>query len=73
MTRDPVDPGSVTVEMAVQIRGWRVDDDYSWRAVAQAASELWGSGHGGNQLHGRHLCAAAAEVLGEDPHQEPWN
>ncbi len=71
MTR--VDPGTLTREMALQIRTWRVDEDLSWRAVAQAASDLLGSECGGNQLYGADLCAAAAHVLGENPSQEPWN
>jgi hypothetical protein len=45
----------------------------SWRAVAQAASDAWGSDHGSIQLFGEELCCAAAGVLGEDPGSEPWN
>ncbi|WP_328876888.1 hypothetical protein [Streptomyces sp. NBC_00299] len=73
MTRDTVDPATITPEMAAQIRKWRVDEDFSWRAVAQAASELWGSEWGSNQLYGEDLCVAAAKVLREDPYQDPWN
>lgn len=73
MAHDTVEPGAITPEMAARIRTWRVDEDLSWRAVAQAASGLWGSGFGSNQLYGEDLCVAAAKVLGEDPHQEPWN
>ncbi|MDT9682393.1 hypothetical protein RND61_09980 [Streptomyces sp. TRM76323] len=73
MAHDTVDPATITPEMAARIRTWRVDEDLSWRAVAQAASDLWGSGFGSNQLYGKNLCVAAAKVLGEDPHQEPWN
>ncbi|MEU1076052.1 MULTISPECIES: hypothetical protein [unclassified Streptomyces] len=73
MTHGTVDPAAVTLEKAAQIRRWRVDEDFTWRAVAQAASELWGSGGGSNQLHGEDLCVTAAKVLGEDPCREPWN
>ncbi|MEU6070134.1 MULTISPECIES: hypothetical protein [Streptomyces] len=73
MTHNLVDPATITTEMAVQIRTWRVDEDFSWRAVAQAASELWGSEYGSNQIYGEDLCAAAAQVLGENPYQKPWN
>ena len=73
MTRGLVDPTAITPEMAVQVRVWRVDEERSWRAVAEAASELWGSGWGGNQLFGEDLCAAAARVLGEDAREAPWN
>jgi outer membrane protein assembly factor BamD (BamD/ComL family) len=73
MTRNLGDPATITTEMAVQIRAWRVDEGFSWRAVAQAASELWGSAYGSNQLYGEDLCAAAAQMLGENPCKEPWN
>ena len=59
-----VDSADLTHEMAEQIRRWRVQEEYSWRGVAEAASELWGSPYGTNQLYGENLCAAAAEVLG---------
>ncbi|MGW0966462.1 hypothetical protein [Streptomyces sp. NPDC002516] len=62
----------MTTEMARRIRAWRVDEEYSWRAVAQAASDLWGAPYGSNQLYGEDLCAAAARVLGEDSRREPW-
>lgn len=73
MAHNAVDPATITPEMAAQIRTWRCDEDYSWRAVAQAASDLWGSGRGSNQLYGEDLCVAAAKVLGENPYREPWN
>ncbi|WP_317447320.1 hypothetical protein [Streptomyces collinus] len=50
MTHNLVDPATITTDMAVRIRTWRVDEEFSWRAVAYAASELWGSAYGGNQL-----------------------
>jgi hypothetical protein len=73
MTRGPVDPSAITAQMAVQVRAWRVDEERSWRAVAEAASDLWGFGWGSNQLFGEDLCAAAARVLGEDVRAAPWN
>ncbi|MFJ7043778.1 hypothetical protein CTU88_01600 [Streptomyces sp. JV178] len=73
MTHNTGDPATITPEMAAQIRTWRCDEDYSWRAVAQAASDLWGSERGSNQLFGEDLCVAAAKLLGENPHLEPWN
>lgn len=45
---------------------------YGESVVAQAASELWGSEYGSNQLYGEDLCAAAAQLLGENPYREPW-
>jgi hypothetical protein len=73
MSHGLVDPTSITAEMAAQIRTWRVDEDRSWRAVAEAASDQWGSGCGSNQLYGEDLCTVAAQVLGEDARQTPWN
>lgn len=68
-----VDPDDLTTEQVAQIRAWRVDEEMSWRAVAQAATDTWGSSYGSNQLFGEDLCRAAAEALGEDVAKEPWN
>ncbi|WP_155372477.1 hypothetical protein [Catellatospora vulcania] len=68
-----VDPAALTLEQARQIRRWRVDEEASWRGVAQAATELWGSEFGDNQLYGEDLCRAAALILGEDARREPWD
>ena len=73
MTRGLVDPIMITPEMARQIRAWRVDEEYSWRAVAAAASDRWGSDFGSNQLYGEGLCLVAAQMLGEDACKPPWN
>jgi hypothetical protein len=73
MAHSTVDTAAIVPEMAAQIRTWRVDEDFSWRAVAQAASDVWGCGYGSNQLYGRDLCVGAAKALGEDPYQEPWS
>ncbi|MFJ9692887.1 hypothetical protein [Kitasatospora sp. NPDC101183] len=59
--------------MAARIRTRRVDEDFSWRAVAQAASDLWGSGWGSNRLYGEDLCVAAAKALHENPYRELWD
>jgi hypothetical protein len=68
-----IDPAELTSERVAQIRAWRVDQEMTWRGVAQAATDAWGSDHGSNQLAGRELCRAAATALGEDPYSEPWN
>ncbi|MFI1585785.1 hypothetical protein [Embleya sp. NPDC020630] len=73
MTHEPADPETMTPEMAAQVRVWRVDEEYTFRAVAQAATDLWGSAWGSNQIYGIELCTAAAEMLGEDPHTDAWN
>ncbi|GAA4626035.1 hypothetical protein GCM10023196_032610 [Actinoallomurus vinaceus] len=66
-----IDPAELTSEQVVQIRAWRVDQDMTWRAVAEAAAGAWGADHGSNQLAGEELCRAAALALGEDPSSEP--
>jgi hypothetical protein len=66
----------LTIERAQQVRAWRCDQDFSWRSVAAAADDAWGLPdwlEGGNQIHGAVLCEVAAELLGEDPGEEPWN
>lgn len=63
----------VTPERANQIRVWRVDEGCSWRGVASAATERWGTEEVTNQFLGMELCRAAADVLGEDWRKEPWN
>jgi hypothetical protein len=68
-----VSSADLTPEMSTQIRKWRGEEEFSWRGVAEAASELWGSPYGSNQLYGEDLCAAAAEALGEDHSRDPWN
>lgn len=68
-----MEPADLTTEKAAQVRRWRIDEDMSWRAVAQAASDLWGSDYGSNQIYGMDLCAVAAVLLGEDPDKDPWN
>ncbi|MEV3997481.1 hypothetical protein AB0K62_17655 [Streptomyces halstedii] len=50
-----------------------MDDDLTWRSVAQAATDLWRSGWGSSQIYGRDLCAVAARMTGENPDEEPWN
>jgi hypothetical protein len=68
-----IDPAKLTSKHVAQIRAWRVDQEMTWRAVAQAATDAWGSDHGSNQPAGEELCCAAAIALGEDPNSEPWN
>jgi len=65
----------LTPDRAREVRAWRVDGGYTWRAVARAASEAWDAPWEppSNQLAGQALCEAAARMLGEDPEAEPWN
>lgn len=67
-----IDPGELSREQIARIRYWRVEQEYSWRGVAESATEEWGSEFGSNQLFGEELCRATAEALGEDPFAAPW-
>ncbi|MGW9211248.1 hypothetical protein ACWGR4_30240 [Embleya sp. NPDC055664] len=40
MTHEPGQPTTLTHEMAAQVRVWRVDEEYTFRAVARAATDL---------------------------------
>lgn len=61
------------------VRRLRVDDSYSWRAVAMACYYAWeGAGWRSwappdNQLIGMAICESAAAQLGEDAYETPWN
>jgi len=66
----------MTKEQAEMIRRWRVDEGYSWRAVASAAFGLapaWTWDPSSNQLAGMAVCEKAAELHGENFMQPPWN
>jgi hypothetical protein len=65
--------GIMTRERAEFVRRLRVDEDYTWRAVARECSEAWDTNWGSNQLAGMALCDIAAKVFGEDYMEEPWN
>lgn len=67
------DPAELTALQAARVRTWRVDQEFSWRMVAEAAANEWGWGSFGNQIFGEELCRAAAQVLGQDPRSAPWN
>lgn len=59
--------------VAASIREKRVDQDYSWRAVARYWSKQVRGDWGGNQMAGMVICEKAAQWLGEDFIQPPWN
>ncbi|MDP2730592.1 MAG: hypothetical protein Q8O55_08910 [Dehalococcoidales bacterium] len=63
----------LTKAEAIQVRQLRVELDYSWRAIARFYSVLWGGLWGSNQITGMVICEKAANLLGEDFMQEPWN
>lgn len=64
---------AVNREGARLIRQLRVEKDCSWRAVARFCSLLWCAPWGGNQIAGMVICEKAAQLLGENFLQPPWN
>jgi len=71
--RKMVEP--MTKEQAEVVRKLRVQEGYSWRAIAHACYDL-GWGHWSppsNQIVGMAICERAAEFFGENYKQEPWN
>ncbi len=65
----------VTPERAASVRALRVDQVYTWRAVARACFEAWGGTWDppSNQLMGMAICESAAKHFGEAYMEEPWN
>jgi len=57
------------------VRILRVEKRCSWRAVAEVCHNLgWGKwSPPSNQILGMALCWRAAQLLGEDCGEEPWN
>jgi len=57
------------------VRILRVEENCSWRAVAESCYKLgWGKwSPPSNQIMGMALCQRAAQLLGEDYEKEPWN
>ena len=60
-------------EAAILIRKLRVEDDYSWRAIARFCSKVWRGPWGSNQIAGMVICDKAAKLLDEDYMEPPWN
>jgi len=58
---------------ALLVRQLRVQEEYSWRAVARAVGIAFGGDWGSNQLAGVVICKKAAELLGENFLEPPWN
>lgn len=70
---------NMTKEQAEIIRKFRVDEGYSWRAVAHVCHDLkWWSDEywdrvPGAQPMGMALCEIAAGFFNENYMEEPWN
>jgi len=64
-----------TTDDALIVRGLRVDQGLSWRAVGEDMRGRWETlvGKGDTQSLGATICHVAAELLDEDPDSEPWN
>ena len=61
-------------ERALIIRTWRVELGASWRKVAELAAKVWPKEYEDyGQMLGQELCIEAADNIGEDPSEEPWN
>jgi len=72
----------MTKDQAIQVRVWRINEHFSWRAVARAAfgmvvSDRWQKWKvwdpPSNQLMGMALCHRAAELHDQNYRKEPWN
>lgn len=64
----------MTVAQAESVKLLRVTCGYTWGRIGQTwASAHEGQGWVGGQVLGRALCHRAAELLGEDACEEPWN
>lgn len=72
----------MTNDQAIQVRVWRINEHFTWRAVARAAFGLvvgnrwqkwrvWNPPS--NQLMGMVLCHRAAELHDQNYQEEPWN
>jgi hypothetical protein len=67
----------MTRERASYVRKLRVDEDRTWRGIAEAWEKEFASladwKFNGNQLAGMALCELGAKVFGEDYMEPPWN
>jgi len=54
----------MTPERAEFVRKLRVDEGYTYRALARACAREWGANWGSNQLVGEDLWRASAKILG---------
>jgi len=66
---------NMTPDQAAFVRRLRVDEGYSWRAVAETCHVEWAGSWEppSNQIMGMVLCERAAAGFGEEPDAPPWN
>ena len=62
----------ITEEHAVIIRDLRCRKDYSWSAIGDWLLYECDMGNG-TQMDGKEACDQAAELMGEDQNDKPWN
>lgn len=68
----------LTPDMVNDIRNWRCEEGYTWRAVARDFYEKYGhfcvdhNLHDGNQISGMQLCEVAQKLLNQKT-EEGWN
>lgn len=63
----------LTRETAKIVKQLRVEEEFSWRAIARWVAMRLKAPWGGNQIAGLVICEKAAKLLGEDFLKEPWN
>jgi hypothetical protein len=67
----------MTPQRAKRIRDLRVNEVWSWRAIAAISHREWGLDADwdppSNQIAGMALCQIAAETFGEHYRSAPWN
>ena len=70
----------VNKELALVVRFLRCEERNTWRRVSgrvfdfeEAKNILEYSEMQGHQPLGMYLCELSAEVLGENPEEDPWN
>ena len=64
---------SMTPEQASFVRRLRVDEGYTWRAVADACALAWHGEWDSHQLAGMAICERAATFTAEHYMRPPWN
>jgi hypothetical protein len=64
---------AMTVDQACWVRQMRVDEERTWRWIAEECAEAWAGDWGSERWTGKEICERAAAVLGEDGTREPWN
>lgn len=68
-----LEKGALTKEQVEFIKDLRCDKNYTWRAVASACHREFDGDWNSNQIAGMDLCKLAANILGENYMEPPWN